>query len=80
MQGNGELVFCKTQAFSSSNVKMDNLLEMLVGVTRTFLIYIYKFYLYKYSYLSASIFFSYLQMVFLLHSEMRIQSLCIPDG
>lgn len=43
MQGNGDLVFCKMQAFRSSNVKMDNLLEMLARATRIFKISIINF-------------------------------------
>lgn len=79
-QWNGELASCKIQALGSSNVKRDNILETLAGVTRLFLIYIYKFYLYTYISSSISFFHISKTLVFLLHSEMWAQSPCIPAG
>lgn len=82
MQGNGDLVFCKMQAFRSSNVKMDNLLEMLAGATRIFKISIINFIS---IHIQVSIcFYFYFRicktLVFQLYSELWVQSLCIPDG
>lgn len=47
MQGNGDLVFCKTQC-SEAQMSKRTTYEMPAGVTWIFLIYIYKFYLSTY--------------------------------
>lgn len=52
----------KTQALGSSNVKRDNLLETLAGVTRLIFIYIYRNVMHLHIYLLL-FFFAYLQNI-----------------